>query len=80
MSGSFLTRLVACLVAVVAVLQLVHLVLLNQLETRRLEEISHLQRDLQPSQKNEREVAQPLRRTQLEVTRRENIDLNENVS
>jgi hypothetical protein len=41
--ASFVSRLVACLVAVVAVLQLVHLVLLNKLESRRLNELHNLQ-------------------------------------
>ena len=37
--ASTVSRLVACLVAVVAVLQLVHLVLLNKLEKTRLHEL-----------------------------------------
>jgi hypothetical protein len=46
--SSFVSRLVACLVAVVAVLQLVHLVLLNQLETRRLDQLTQIQHQFHP--------------------------------
>lgn len=46
--SSFVSRLVACLVAVVAVLQLVHLVLLNQLEHRRLDQLTQIQHQFHP--------------------------------
>ncbi|CAL8100734.1 unnamed protein product [Orchesella dallaii] len=45
--AGFVSRLVACLVAVVAVLQLVHLVLLNKLESTRLHELRRLQQQQQ---------------------------------
>lgn len=39
--AGFVSRLVACLVVVVAILQLTHLILLNKLESRKLAEIQH---------------------------------------
>ena len=54
MSKFLLSRLVASLVIVIAVLQLVHLVLLNQLESRRLDQLEQIQ---QQWNKEEEELA-----------------------